>query len=271
MTGRRRRARGGGRSAVSPPARRHRRRSRRAPPAAHAAATQDHRRPEQDRDRADRDQHIGVRVARRLQVDGRRLAEVRQPDVVGRRRSAPRGSRGTGRRRGARRAAAITSPIARRGVSTAAAAVAAAPRAARPRRSAASPRASARKNQRKGGPQPAPEERRRREQRREPPSARPAATAGRRAPTRGWPRRRSADSRSMTRGRGAAMIARRSGRFAEVRFAGPPGAFFLRRSKAAPDRRRFTLSDPAGPARPRLQTHQRLQPNRTEPWHAAFH
>src|SRR6201995_3609763 len=64
----------------------------------------------------------------------------------------------------------------------------------------------------------------------------------------------------MTRGPSAAMIARRSGCFSAVGFAGPPGAFFLRRSTAALDRRRFTLSDPASHARPRLQKKPRLHP-----------
>src|SRR4051794_14022588 len=69
----------------------------------------------------------------------------------------------------------------------------------------------------------------------------------------------------MTRCPSAAIIARRSGCFPAVGFAGPPGAFFLRRSRLAPGRRRFTLSAPAAHARPRLHEKPRLQlpPNGT--------
>src|SRR6201994_572623 len=136
--------------------------------------------------------------------------------------------------------AAITTPIARRGVSTAAPAVAAfvAPRPSA--RSPASAAASPRKNHMRRG-------RRARKSQAE-------ATLIHRAT-----KRATLNERPVTRGPSAAIIARRSGRFAVVRFAGPSGAFFCADPRAASDRRRFTLSHPASPAPPRLHSKPRLQ------------
>src|SRR5580692_2287555 len=136
--------------------------------------------------------------------------------------------------------AAITRPIARRGVSTVAPAVAAraAPRPSA--RTAASPAANPRKNHIRRGR-----------------SAR--ESQAKTTPVHRRTKRATLNERPVTRGPSAAIIARRSGRFAVVRFAGPFGAFFCVDPRAASDRRRFMLSDPASPAPPRLHSKPRLQ------------